>query len=110
MASRQVEGPARADCLLHKTVYPKQPFGSHTSLALGCSHPINRPYVIGLKARPALASTHSRKSSGRRVPRPPPHCISAPLREAPPKTAPLPLRNRAARKSSPREPERRNHL
>ena len=51
---------------------------------LGCSHPINRPYVIG-EARPGRRTliTGNRR---RPLPRAPSHLISAPLQSAPPET------------------------
>src|SRR5580704_11272616 len=92
MASRQVEGPARADCLLHKTVYPKQPFGSHTSLTLGCSHPINRPYAHRQGPAPRGFSLLRTKITAARVPRETVHLISAPLRLMPPESGAMILR------------------
>jgi len=52
MASRQVEGPVRADCLLHNPTLSEAPLRAVASLALGSWHPITRVYVIGQRAAP----------------------------------------------------------
>ena len=64
-----MEEPARADCLLHKTHYPKRPCGPFTSLRFGCWLPIMRAYVIG-EGPPRPPNLWLRASNGARDPAP----------------------------------------
>jgi hypothetical protein len=102
MASRQVEVPARADCLLHNPALSEAPLRAVTSLAFGSWHPITRVYAIGQRPAPALCliTINRRSAQSTRTA----NLIPAPLQSTPPSRAPHSSAKRAARKGQEKRP------